>query len=683
VSRVIITAMLGLTGLLAGPRVLAAQDVAAATNDDMATRIWFDRGDEPLLERGAQVRIYYHTSVDAYVAIFNIDTNGTVRLVFPRSPEEAHYVRGGHDYRLLFPGSEYWSVDDHPGIGYFFTVASPQPFDFGSVDYSYYDRGWDLTRIGQSVYTDPYVAMDDYVAALIPDWEYVPYALDFATYQVGSTPHDYPRFLCYDCHDFRPYTVWNPYLYECTSFRVVVYTDPWYYPSYRYRGDRVVYTRPPRPGTPRFEFKERADGDPFGVEYVARPPVADRPGVGGDPALRRSELDAVTETAPAVGGASPGSRSTAPPGVPTDILRLRRGGTTTTTPGVPQRPTQVLPGRSGTGDIGAERRAVPPTSTGVRPILERRSGDGGEASGSAEPDAGTPERPSNPDPVRTRTGTPSAPSPPGRVPTPTGSRGDGSGTATPRSGGSGSPPTPAGGLSQGSPRTTRPTPSTPVIRRDDATDSRWVPVLGGNRGAESTGSGANPGSAQGAPSTPATPRRGGVVIFEGTPESPGYTVTREGGVLVYRARGSSRPTDAVTGSGATGGVPEGSTGAPAPQSRRATPSQNQGAVTTSPTRPSERARPTSAGTASSVGGSGVGRSSTAPSTRAAPPPRAGSGGASVPRPTGGSAPTGRTSGTPATVRRPSGGSASPPPSTPRSSRGGASSTGGGAVIRRR
>lgn len=53
-------------------------------------------------------------------------------------------------------------------------MASPEPFDFSSFEYARYDRGWDLSRVGRAVYEDPYVAMDDYVAALIPDWKLVP-----------------------------------------------------------------------------------------------------------------------------------------------------------------------------------------------------------------------------------------------------------------------------------------------------------------------------------------------------------------------------------------------------------------------------------------------------------------------------------------------------------------------------
>lgn len=251
-------------------------DGAAWEDYRLEARIWLDRGSEPVLQRGERVRVYYRVSEDASVAIFHIDTDGTVRLVFPRSPRENHLVVGGRDYRVLFPETSYWFVDDDPGMGYFFVVASPEPLDLSSFAYSYYDGGWDLGRVGRQVYSDPYEAIDDYVAAMIPDWETAPYALDFSSYHVGET-HDYPRFLCYDCHGFTPYYAWNPYHYACTSFRVVVYNDPFYYPSYRYGGAAVVYA-PSTLTQPRYVFKERAEGEP------GHPLLATRS--GGAPSFR-------------------------------------------------------------------------------------------------------------------------------------------------------------------------------------------------------------------------------------------------------------------------------------------------------------------------------------------------------------------------------------------------------------
>ncbi|MGD2120989.1 MAG: DUF4384 domain-containing protein [Gemmatimonadota bacterium] len=336
-------------------------------------RVWLDRGAEPVLQRGERARIYYRVSESAFVAIFHIDTNGTSRLVFPSSPQENHYARGGRDYRVLLPGSTYWYVNEDPGVGYFFIVASPEPFDFRDFNYSHYAGGWDLSLVGRQVYGDPYLAMDDYVAALIPDWEYVGYGLDFTSYHV-ERHHDYPRFLCYDCHGFQPYYSWNPYAYSCTSFRVVVYSDPYYYPATRYRGTRVVYVQPRR-GIPRYGFKERAVGEAGTPSIVVRntPPVG-QPGVEGTQ-NRRAVPRSSAPSAFNPGGTSgnpPGTAGVQRPGV--ESGSNRRSGTSGGNP-------SASTGRPSAGQSGSASSTRPSPRT----ILTDPGGARGSTAGATRP----------------------------------------------------------------------------------------------------------------------------------------------------------------------------------------------------------------------------------------------------------------------------------------------------------
>ena len=156
-------------------------------------RIWLDRGVDPVLEAGDRVRIYYRTNADAYVAILQIDTDGTTRMLYPRSPTESHYARADRDYRLLFPRSAYWNVDDRPGMGYFFVVTSPTPFDLSDFRYSYYDGGWDLsavgvrcTRIPTSPWTIMLPAWSPIGKAWTTDWISFPTVWEAPTSSPGS-----------------------------------------------------------------------------------------------------------------------------------------------------------------------------------------------------------------------------------------------------------------------------------------------------------------------------------------------------------------------------------------------------------------------------------------------------------------------------------------------------------------
>ncbi len=362
---------LALVALLAPGAGASAQEQAAGEVPE--ARIWLDRGDEPLLQRGDRVRIYYRTAVDAYVAIFHIDTDGSVTLLHPRAPEDDSFTRGDRDYRLLFPESSYWYVDEYPGKGYFFLVASPEPLELGAFDYSLHERRWDLTRVGQSVYRDPYLAMDDYVAVVIPDWEQVPYALDFVGYDVGEV-HEYPRFLCYDCHGYRPYVVWNPYTYACASFRVVVWDDPWYYPSYRYAGTPVVYAAPRR-GVARFEFKERAVGETWTPLVRTRQPPLRRsveyvePGAASATGTRTAvpRRPSAGTGQPSVGRPSAGTEVPTRRAAPSDPV-VRRPSASATQGGRPQAPAVAPRGTRPSAAVTPERSRTPEP----RPVLQRR-----------------------------------------------------------------------------------------------------------------------------------------------------------------------------------------------------------------------------------------------------------------------------------------------------------------------
>ncbi len=72
----------------------------------------------------------------------------------------------------------------------------------------------------------------------------------------------------------------TPMATPATTFRVVIYSDPYYYPATRYRGTRVVYVQPRR-GVAHFGFKERAAGEAATPQVVVRnTPPRDPTGCG-------------------------------------------------------------------------------------------------------------------------------------------------------------------------------------------------------------------------------------------------------------------------------------------------------------------------------------------------------------------------------------------------------------------
>jgi hypothetical protein len=220
--------------------------------------VWTDR-DDPY-ERGDAARVYLSAAQPAHVVVFRVDTDGRIRVLFPREPWGDTWMRDSRQVEVAGGrGGRAFLVDDDPGIGYLFAVASRRPFDFDDIA-----RGdhWDYRAIeGGRISGDPYVALTDLAARIAPgdDYDY-----DISPYYVERR-YDYPRFVCYDCHAYAKYDEWDPYRRACARFRVIIYDDPRYYPYRSGRGRNVVIARPHRP-EPRYVFR---DADPK-REYVTR-----------------------------------------------------------------------------------------------------------------------------------------------------------------------------------------------------------------------------------------------------------------------------------------------------------------------------------------------------------------------------------------------------------------------------
>lgn len=358
-ARNMITLAVALLAYTVAPGAAVAQTLVItpeSEQDSLQARVWLDRGEEPVVQPGDVVRVYYRTSADAWAAIFRIDTDGVISLVFPQHPETDGWVGGGQDYRLLFPQAASWRVDEDPGTGYFFMVASPEPLDFSVFGFDP-DGGWDLSEVGSTVYEDPYVAIDDYVAAILPQWETTPYALDFLSYDVGET-HEYPRFLCYDCHEPQSYAAWDPYANQCTTWQIVVWSDPYFLPRYRYAGTRVVYARPAAP-RPRYGVAVRRAGELWSPITRLRTPPPRRGARRAEPA-RRADASRTSDL----------PRRGSPP---VSAGPTRRGPATAAPPSTRSgRPT--LQRRAPSSRVRARSPVAGPNRPSARPPATRRPG---------------------------------------------------------------------------------------------------------------------------------------------------------------------------------------------------------------------------------------------------------------------------------------------------------------------
>lgn len=268
--------------------------------------LWTNRADD-LFERGDRMTVFVRTDVDAYVTIFRINSDGRVRVLYPARPYDDNYVRGATAYAVPGTREGYTlRVEEYPGEGFLFALVTLDPVAFGT-----FARGpeWDYGTLGLAsrITGDPYVLFSDLLAALVPE-TYPDYGYAVTPYYVGAR-HDYPRFLCYQCHAYVSPAVWNPYAHTC--IRVNEPAPAWWqYPFGAYGGTVVV--APPRSLPPGFVIATRgpkaspvtpprARGTPANAGPTGRRP-APRPLATVPPARRPTNPPATTRPTPSRAG---------------------------------------------------------------------------------------------------------------------------------------------------------------------------------------------------------------------------------------------------------------------------------------------------------------------------------------------------------------------------------------------
>jgi len=256
--------------------ILAAGDIGVGSQPSVVPTIQatphiaLTIDDREFFRRGDNVRVRFTTDEDGYATVFRVDTDGRVRVLFPRDPWTDNFVRSGRRYDVLDPygrSPATFEVDDYAGIGYVFAVVSRDPFDY--TPYVLNDH-WDYRAVANRgrISGDPYVALSEMTGRILPA-EYTMFGYDIVPYFVERR-YDYPRFLCYDCHRYAPYPVWDPYRDWCATFRVVIYEDVRRYPGMAYPGTDVVmpsgFVLPPE-----FVIRPRSSNQPF-IERVRNQP---------------------------------------------------------------------------------------------------------------------------------------------------------------------------------------------------------------------------------------------------------------------------------------------------------------------------------------------------------------------------------------------------------------------------
>ncbi|HEX6038499.1 DUF4384 domain-containing protein, partial [Longimicrobium sp.] len=247
--------------LLPEPASATLARLAPTAQQQGGVRVWMD-GARDVYQPGERMRVRVRTDRDGYLAVFMIDTNGDVDIIYPRSPNEDGWIEGGRTLTLGSRSYDYLHVRGGYGMGYVMAVTLDEPLELWRVQDLYGARqaGWDNNR---TIYGDPFYAMDEITRAIVPEGWYGYESVDYYTFHVGRR-YRYPRYACYDGFGDWYYSR-SVYWDDCDRIRVLLVRYPWYYDTYRWRGSRRVYYQPyyrnvPVRNRPLHGYKERTDG---------------------------------------------------------------------------------------------------------------------------------------------------------------------------------------------------------------------------------------------------------------------------------------------------------------------------------------------------------------------------------------------------------------------------------------
>ncbi len=128
------TALLAAALLLAASaasadRVVIGEKIREVPDAPVEVEIWTDRGDGASYCDGDSIEIYFRTNVDAYVAIFDIDTTGRIHRLFPTRQAHDNFVYGGQVNRVPSSYGHHFEVEGPSGWETLRAVAATDPRD--------------------------------------------------------------------------------------------------------------------------------------------------------------------------------------------------------------------------------------------------------------------------------------------------------------------------------------------------------------------------------------------------------------------------------------------------------------------------------------------------------------------------------------------------------------------------
>ncbi len=218
-----------MAALAAALSVTSASALGRRT-DDVDIEVRTNRDDGAIFEPGDEVTLRVKVSRASYVALYDIDTEGRVHLLYPTDPDDEYRLRAGKTYNFPLDGDGAYIASGPEGVEYIYAIASSRPL-WSRLPWN--ESGYDVSRISyRNVEGDPFEwcgRLNEYI--LNDD----PYGVSDYTYFYVERRVAYPRYVCSDCHGGGYYAgrVLRPYYDRCSTFDIRI-SAGWSYRSRSY-----------------------------------------------------------------------------------------------------------------------------------------------------------------------------------------------------------------------------------------------------------------------------------------------------------------------------------------------------------------------------------------------------------------------------------------------------------------
>ena len=208
-------------------------EVSTGYTDELMVSVRVAGGNGSVLEPGERVKLTFQTNRDAYVVLYNIDSDGFVNLLYPRDGKPRR-VEGNKINFLPEAGSGLqWVIEGSTGVEYIHAVAVTDRAAIKEQELYYLVQNRDQAEEKRfRIEGDPFLSFNMIDEEIIGDAREHPPASDY-TYFYINREVDYPRYLCSKCH--APGKLTDPYNMDCPEIVVERYTHD----------DDVAYPYPP------------------------------------------------------------------------------------------------------------------------------------------------------------------------------------------------------------------------------------------------------------------------------------------------------------------------------------------------------------------------------------------------------------------------------------------------------